>query len=122
MTDIAALTKRAHDKGWEQGTADACNAILAYVRQTTFAAGDNIADVIQAAWNEGAISMDLLLPAEPLPPAPVPLDIAQPALTATTAKTIGFTGNSCTQCGSMRMQVAGHCEVCQECGTTTGCS
>lgn len=45
-----------------------------------------------------------------------------PALTAEQAKGAGFTGNSCDVCGSLRMQVAGHCEVCSECGTTTGCS
>lgn len=34
----------------------------------------------------------------------------------------GFTGNTCSNCGGSRMLVAGHCEVCSDCGTTTGCS
>jgi hypothetical protein len=38
------------------------------------------------------------------------------------ARLSGYTGNQCTNCNSMRMQVAGHCEVCSDCGTTTGCS
>lgn len=38
------------------------------------------------------------------------------------ARYMGFTGNTCTNCQSTRMQVAGHCEVCCDCGTTTGCS
>lgn len=35
---------------------------------------------------------------------------------------MGYTGNTCAYCGSTRMQVAGHCEVCCDCGETTGCS
>jgi len=34
----------------------------------------------------------------------------------------GFTGNTCSNCGSARMVTSGHCETCQDCGTTTGCS
>ncbi len=38
------------------------------------------------------------------------------------ARQSGYTGDQCTNCNSMRMRVAGHCQVCEECGTTTGCS
>jgi ribonucleoside-diphosphate reductase alpha chain len=38
------------------------------------------------------------------------------------AKAAGYTGNICDVCGSTRMRVAGHCLVCEECGTSTGCS
>jgi hypothetical protein len=38
------------------------------------------------------------------------------------AKSMGFTGDQCSNCNSMKMQVAGHCMVCADCGTTTGCS
>ena len=34
----------------------------------------------------------------------------------------GYTGDQCTTCNSMRMKVSGHCMVCEDCGTTTGCS
>lgn len=35
---------------------------------------------------------------------------------------MGFTGSQCTVCNSMKMIRNGHCEVCIECGTSTGCS
>lgn len=38
------------------------------------------------------------------------------------ARQLGYTGDSCSQCSSTRMRIAGHCQVCDECGTTTGCS
>lgn len=34
----------------------------------------------------------------------------------------GYTGNPCPTCGSARMRRNGTCEVCDDCGTTTGCS
>jgi hypothetical protein len=34
----------------------------------------------------------------------------------------GYTGNSCTQCGSPKMVRNGACELCTDCGNTTGCS
>lgn len=37
-------------------------------------------------------------------------------------KQMGYTGSQCSNCNSSRMKVSGHCEVCEECGTTTGCS
>jgi ribonucleoside-diphosphate reductase alpha chain len=39
-----------------------------------------------------------------------------------TARAQGFTGDNCTNCGSMKMKRNGSCMVCIECGTTTGCS
>lgn len=38
------------------------------------------------------------------------------------AKTMGFTGDICTTCGSMNVKKNGSCNVCTDCGTTTGCS
>jgi ribonucleoside-diphosphate reductase alpha chain len=37
------------------------------------------------------------------------------------AKAQGFTGDTCTNCGSMKMKRNGLCMVCIECGTITGC-
>lgn len=34
----------------------------------------------------------------------------------------GYTGNECSNCGSIHMQIAGHCEVCTDCGESSGCS
>lgn len=39
-----------------------------------------------------------------------------------TAISAGYTGESCCNCGSMRMVKSGTCSTCQECGTTSGCS
>lgn len=38
------------------------------------------------------------------------------------ARSVGYTGNPCTNCGGWRMRRNGTCEVCDDCGTTTGCS
>lgn len=43
-------------------------------------------------------------------------------MSAVVARQQGFTGDACHICGSMRMQIAGHCTVCSDCGSTTGCS
>ncbi|MFW5745996.1 MAG: vitamin B12-dependent ribonucleotide reductase, partial [Nanoarchaeota archaeon] len=41
---------------------------------------------------------------------------------ASEAKNKGYTGESCSNCGSMRLRRNGTCSVCEDCGTTTGCS
>lgn len=41
---------------------------------------------------------------------------------AAVAKAQGFTGDTCSNCGSMKMKRNGSCMLCIECGTTTGCS
>lgn len=118
--DIAALTKRSHDTGFEQGSIAAANAILAYLSRTGHP--DIAADVL-AAWNGGTL-------VEPEPePTPTAIAPTNPATeigagktTREEARSQGFTGDSCMHCGSMKMQIAGHCMVCAECGTTTGCS
>ncbi len=38
------------------------------------------------------------------------------------ARAQGFTGDSCSACGSMKMKRNGTCVVCVECGETSGCS
>lgn len=52
-----------------------------------------------------------------------PLEAGTPEIfSPVSMKQMGYTGNSCGNCQSMRMKVSGHCEVCEDCGTTTGCS
>jgi ribonucleoside-diphosphate reductase alpha chain len=34
----------------------------------------------------------------------------------------GYTGDNCASCGSMRVRRNGTCVVCEDCGTTSGCS
>ncbi|HET7152423.1 MAG TPA: vitamin B12-dependent ribonucleotide reductase, partial [Candidatus Kapabacteria bacterium] len=38
------------------------------------------------------------------------------------ARVKGYTGEQCTECGSMRVKRNGACTVCEDCGTTSGCS
>ncbi len=38
------------------------------------------------------------------------------------ARSLGYTGDVCINCGSTRMVKNGSCLLCQECGSTTGCS
>jgi len=38
------------------------------------------------------------------------------------ARLQGFTGSMCGSCGSMRMKRNGSCEICVDCGATSGCS
>ncbi len=49
---------------------------------------------------------------------------ARMAATSTNAiaKDQGFTGESCGQCGSMKVKQNGTCSLCLDCGTTSGCS
>ncbi len=37
-------------------------------------------------------------------------------------KKLGFTGEQCGKCGSMKVKQNGSCSVCMDCGETTGCS
>lgn len=39
-----------------------------------------------------------------------------------TARSKGYTGASCRECGSMKMRRNGTCTLCEDCGATTGCS
>ncbi len=34
----------------------------------------------------------------------------------------GYSGDICTHCSGARLRWAGHCQVCDDCGQTTGCS
>lgn len=36
--------------------------------------------------------------------------------------THGYTGEVCSSCGSLRLRRSGTCSVCEDCGSTTGCS
>lgn len=49
-------------------------------------------------------------------------DIGPAKMSRSTAEAMGYTGDACDHCGSMKMQRTGHCNTCAECGTTTGCS
>jgi ribonucleoside-diphosphate reductase alpha chain len=38
------------------------------------------------------------------------------------ARSKGYTGEQCSACGSMRVKRNGACTLCDDCGTTSGCS
>lgn len=42
--------------------------------------------------------------------------------TSSEAQSFGYTGEYCSNCGSMRVKRNGSCTVCEDCGTTSGCS
>jgi ribonucleoside-diphosphate reductase alpha chain len=56
---------------------------------------------------------------DPIPSPPPSTNVDQ---LRTEARMKGYTGDQCSNCNSMRMKVSGHCMVCEDCGTTTGCS
>lgn len=54
--------------------------------------------------------------------SPADLEPGPTKLDRKTALGMGYTGDQCDHCASMRMKIAGHCLICEECGTSTGCS
>lgn len=59
----------------------------------------------------------------PKPTLPSMADtVVAPSLTNSQARDMGYTGNECQTCNSLRMKIAGHCEVCEDCGNSSGCS
>lgn len=49
-------------------------------------------------------------------------DAKIPELSYTDAIMLGYTGEQCERCSSMKVRKNGTCSVCEECGHTTGCS
>lgn len=69
-------------------------------------------------------------PSDVLPPSNEK-DSVEPVLTTQSnsgkkmvfqSKMAGYTGDSCSSCGSMRLRRNGTCTVCDDCGSTSGCS
>ncbi len=63
-----------------------------------------------------------VLNAAELDPIPSPPPSTDKHQLRAEAQMKGYTGDQCSNCNSMRMKVSGHCMVCEDCGTTTGCS
>lgn len=75
-------------------------------------------DAVAEANEDEVLAAEGLRPTVPLAdfePGPPKMDRSQ-------ATSLGFTGNSCNECGSMQMVRNGTCEKCNSCGATTGCS
>ncbi|GIV54844.1 MAG: transcriptional regulator [Candidatus Kapaibacterium sp.] len=67
------------------------------------------------------------MPSPVAPPAAEPVEVTTTKPSSDTvvvqqAKAQGYTGEQCYSCGSMRVKRNGSCTVCEDCGTTTGCS
>jgi hypothetical protein len=70
-------------------------------------------------------SVDITMPAPEVMQASIDASIFTPGPVRMERKQAimsGFTGDQCSNCNSMAMKISGHCQVCSDCGTTTGCS
>jgi ribonucleoside-diphosphate reductase alpha chain len=97
-------------------TAQAFNPVASIHQNTVTALKSTTAykpepGVLPAAFNAGEL--------DPIPSPPPSQDAK---LLRQEAQMKGYTGDQCSNCNSMRMKVSGHCLVCEDCGTTTGCS
>lgn len=75
----------------------------------------------RAGWSELAFvgRLPRLAPAAvAVAPAPSANGVHKP----TEAKAQGYTGDSCGQCGGMKLVRNGACLLCTECGSSSGCS
>ena len=70
--------------------------------------------------DEGSSAPAQMLSAQP--EAAVAASETAVASSAEAAKQQGYTGSACSGCGSMKMKRNGSCEVCLDCGATSGCS
>ena len=92
----------------------------------TLRAGDDVpAEVPAAATGDDRHPIGFAIEAVDAGQAAVMM-AAPPAADAVTrireARILGFTGDSCGECGSMKMVRNGTCVKCIDCGSTTGCS
>jgi ribonucleoside-diphosphate reductase alpha chain len=85
-------------------------------------------DLVEKAYAEGTKSKDAYAMSLPVIDEGMPQLMvmksapAEPVLDATeTAKLQGYTGSSCSGCGSTKMKRNGSCELCMDCGATSGC-
>jgi hypothetical protein len=53
---------------------------------------------------------------------PIPRGLVPPPLPTSRAKDLGYTGSDCTRCGSSKVRWNGSCQICEECGESSGCS
>jgi ribonucleoside-diphosphate reductase alpha chain len=109
--------KPAEAAGGPSGPApDAKSATGAAGRNGTPIAGNGEA----AAFPAAARAVATEAPAAPAAAAADPS--AGAAWARDQAKRAGYTGESCATCGSVRVRRNGTCVVCEDCGTTSGCS
>ncbi len=89
-------------------------------------------DLVERAYTEGSKSRDAFAMRLPVVDegSHGQMDVETAAETQTEkptgkvaeAKMQGYTGSACSGCGSFKMKRNGSCEVCLDCGATSGCS
>jgi len=97
-----------------------------YLNRTDFVHVKAVDEVPPEAVVKSAAAAPLSTPVAP----PQPVEATTPVRTSNSgehavveqAKAQGYTGEQCYSCGSMRVKRNGSCTVCEDCGTTTGCS
>jgi len=113
-------------RGMTRGRTQNASLMLVPTAQTAhYAAAASSISTVTALRSATALKIEpsaTALNAAELFPIPSPPPSTNPDLLRTEARMKGYTGNQCSNCNSMRMKVSGHCEVCEDCGTTTGCS
>ncbi|GIV56891.1 MAG: transcriptional regulator [Candidatus Kapaibacterium sp.] len=101
-----------------------------YLHRTDFVHVKAVDEVPPEAVVKSAAAAPLSTPVTPVaePVEAVPLSAEQRSTSSGApavrelAKAHGYTGEQCYSCGSMRVKRNGSCTVCEDCGTTTGCS
>jgi ribonucleoside-diphosphate reductase alpha chain len=83
----------------------------------------------KASYGMPALTVPADEPVRPSPATPVgagaparPQGAMTRAEAADLSRRAGYTGDGCGSCGSMRVRRNGTCVVCEDCGTTSGCS
>lgn len=102
------MIQQTRDEIEESATRDAFNLCVNFL--TT------------AGHTDAAIALTKFLTEDPAPEIDQEVEIAQPQIDQFNAQQLGFTGNTCPECGSLQMVRNGSCEKCNTCGATTGCS
>ena len=104
-----ALVERAYTEGSKSKDAFAMH--LPVVDEGTGKIKSSTDDLSTAVEEKTAVEMEEA--AAEATAAPTKIEIA---------KLQGYTGSMCSGCGSSRVKRNGSCEVCLDCGATSGCS
>lgn len=78
--------------------------VVTFTEKSAHLGRHTVGDILDAC--DAALGREV----EPAEPIPAP------------ARAAGYTGDQCDTCGGAHMRRNGSCLVCDDCGTTTGCS
>jgi ribonucleoside-diphosphate reductase alpha chain len=81
---------------------------------------DKLLEEVGENISEAEPDLDML--SIPFVPYSVSIDAILSGTNGIKAKTLGYTGEQCSNCSSMRVRRNGTCLLCEDCGTTSGCS